>query len=134
MSGWDNLESKIVELEWVHFFAIQTSEVTLCNVIVSYTEDCVNKRIVTAIAHSQPMTGKKYWLDEIWTERENWQNQVKKIVSIVVEFIIFGTPPSRKLNNSRKNWPKKGNLFSKFMIFFEWKFIFKKFQKIGPFF
>ena len=33
------------------------------NVIVSYTEDCVNKGIVTTVAHSQPMAGKKDWLD-----------------------------------------------------------------------
>ena len=33
------------------------------NVIGSYTEDCVNKGIVTTVAHSQPMAGKKDWLD-----------------------------------------------------------------------
>ena len=47
---------------------------------------------------------------------------------------LCSSPPGWKSINFRKNGPKKGNLFSKSMIFFEWKFTFKTFQKIWPFF
>ena len=49
--------------DYVNKSARQNVNICSNNVIGSYTEDCVNKRIVTTVAHSQPMAGKKDWLD-----------------------------------------------------------------------
>jgi len=49
--------------DYVNKSARQNVNICSNNVIGSYTEDCVNKGIVTTVAHSQPMAGKKDWLD-----------------------------------------------------------------------